>query len=124
MKLKRFGEDIVDRKVYWIVPTDNRLEDALVQLYKQYTEWDTPVKPVNDALGLASFIRKSIKPKGPLMVVTLEFSIDQLTDKVVKGPSFRGWDFKDIPSLEAEKFIKVGKVNVEDYEIDALKYNL
>jgi hypothetical protein len=117
-------ENIVDRKVYWFVPTDKRLEDALVQLYKQYTEWETPVQPINDALGLADDIRKNIQPKGHLMIITLEFSIDELKNKVVKRPRFSGWDFADEKELKEENFIPVGKINIEDYEIDAIKYNL
>lgn len=122
--IKESRENVVHRKVYWLVPTDNRLEDSLVKLFKQYTEWDTPVKPVSDALVLADHIRKILKPFGPIMIITLNFSIDILNDKIVRGPSFRAWDIKDQEGLEKEEFIKVGKVNLEDYEINAYKYNL
>jgi hypothetical protein len=124
LKTYESRENVIDRKVYWIAPTDERLEDALVQLYKQYTDWETPIQPVSDALGLADNIRKILRPKGPLMIITLRFSIDEIKDKVVKGPSFQGWDFEDRQELEEEKYIPVGKINVEDYEIDAIKYNL
>ena len=124
LKTYESRENVIDRKVYWIAPTDERLEDALVQLYKQYTDWETPVQPITDALKLADDIRKILRPKGPLMVITLRFSIDELKDKVVKGPNFQGWDFKDKQALESEKFISVGNINVEDYEIDAMKYNV
>jgi hypothetical protein len=36
LKTYESRENVIDRKVYWIAPTDERLEDALVQLYKLY----------------------------------------------------------------------------------------
>jgi hypothetical protein len=120
-----FGDEIVERKVYWIIPFfDNRFEDALVKLHKDYTEWKTPIKPINDALELAHFFKKILKPKDKYVCVSMEYSINELTEKVVKGPIFRGWLYEDTKELEKDGYRYIGRVNIPDYEWSAFKYNL
>jgi len=120
----RDTDDIVSRKVYWILPTNNKLEDGLVRLYKQYTEWQNPVEPIDQALGLAKNIREDKEFKDNFVLVGLEFTYDSLRDKVIKGPYFTPHPYSFEKILKERGYMFVGLVNVEQHEIDASKYNL
>ncbi len=121
-QIKESNKNINNKKVYWLIPTDNRLEDSIVKLYKQYQINNNIIELISAALSNADDIKAYLKPKELIMIITVEFSINKLN--TIKEPLFKAWPITDKSSLEKEGFIYVGKINLEDYEIDALKYNL
>jgi hypothetical protein len=123
--LKTYEGNIVSNKVYWILPTNNKLEDGLVKLYKDYTEWETPVQPIGEALTIANYIRNTTHLiRENFILIALELSYDYLKDRVVKEPVFKPWPYSYEKILKEDGYIFIGLVNVEKYEIDAANYNL
>ena len=116
------GREVRQSKfVYWLTAMDDRLEDALVQLHKQYTEWETPVKPVAEELELASWIRSLYK--GNFIYIILEI-IKNKDGSLIPKFDAEEYTVKYKEQMDKEGYIYLGKINVEDYELEADKYNL
>jgi len=107
--------------VYWLTAMDDRLEDALVNLHKQYTEWQTPVKPVAEASELANWIRSLYK--GYFIYIILEI-IENRDGSLTPKFDAKDYTTKCKEQMDKEGYLYLGKINVEDYELEADKYNL
>jgi len=116
------------RKVYWIVPFDERFEDALVRTYIQYIERENEIQRIgliNDALSIAKDARIQYK-KNDFAILSMEF--EYLNNKLIVTPLFKIWEFKDKTALENAEYIFIGYINTDEEEVDfkisAKKYNL
>lgn len=133
-KYESWGKvDTINKQLYWILPTDDRLEDAIIKVIKLYIEMTKELYKLSDIQIememkiVFEHIEKMIKesnPKGSMMILSLLYSIDKLENKIILGPSFNIWDISQEEGLKSSGFIKMGYINFEEYEIDAEKYNL
>jgi len=128
--LESYQERNSRRKVYWIIPFKDKFEDAVVITYLQYVPYDRDferVRLISDALELTQDA-KSVLLDNEFVLLSMEFEIDELTDKVTMPPKFQILSFDDKDELEKDKFIFVGYTNTTKDEVDLKiqsdKYNL
>lgn len=118
-----YGKFKDEKCVYWIVPTDNRLEDSLVKIYKDYSGIEDIIELIDSSLEIANKIReKNIKDK--FVYISMNFCVDE-DDEVVGKPWFDFFETSKRSEMDKKPLhYYVGNINVEEHELDADKYNL
>ena len=133
MKHLKTFESTQTRRVYWIVPSDDKFEDSLVSLMIQYSSKEDTIENrieiVDKALGMINNYKeliKSNKSKSNFAIVYMLFAIEN--NKVVVGPNFSVTSLELADQLEENGFIFVGfqNINKEEYDLylNSKKYNL
>lgn len=100
---------------YWLVATDERLENTLVNLYKTYTKWESPIDPIDNALGLAHFIRLNFKDK--YVYITLNTT-------TVDFNAFGYTQYSEDERKNLDNYHYLGTIDISEEELSANKYNL
>jgi hypothetical protein len=118
-----YGKFKDEKCVYWIVPTDNRLEDSLVKIYKDYSGIKDIIELIDSSLEIANKIReKNIKDK--FVYISMNICVDE-DDEVVGKPWFDFFEESKRNEMDKKPLhYYVGNINVEEHELDADKYNL
>lgn len=122
------GREYRTLKFYWTIPCDDRLEDALVTLFKSATHYDNIVHPIDNALGFAKNLREKLK-KEDFVYFRADIAVDFKEDKIINS-GFYWCQFGDIYKRDLEKmgYVYAGEINTTPEEIeiktDAKKYNL
>lgn len=109
-------------KYYWIIPCDDRLEDALVKLVKAATHYDNIVEPIDKALGFAKGLREKLK-KEDFVYFRADIVADFKEDRIINS-GFDWCYFTDIYKKDLEKmgYVYAGEINTTPEEIQ-LKLN-
>ena len=137
--LKLFEAFEKEKKVYWIVPFDERFEDVLVtDIFKNYVGWEDEYKGIEQidrALGISNDARNRINKSEPFVLVTMRWFTSQEYDKlrdeweeVIHPPYFHVEPLYDKEKLDSEGYIYIGMLQTdkEEFEIkmSTTKYNL
>ena len=107
---RKVPENLIKVKKYWLLPTDDRFEDSLRQI--GYTE----------GLEENGFLNpKFISEEHDYVFIVFEKENEEWADDWGWNP-YRGNQLDDWSEKHGYKFC--GNVNINDYELDANKYNL
>ena len=101
MKFLKTFEDREFKGKYWLVPTDDRFEDSLKQIGIE-----------KKRMSYSHFFEEEIRNHGKYIFVSLNGEWDEYIGNIHNE------------TYEDDGFEFGGVINIEDYELEAEKYNL
>jgi len=123
--IKKYEKYDDRKKVYWIIPFNDKFEDSIVKIMMQYSnigEYTNKIEIVDNALGIANDAKENLE-KDNFAIFHLQFKYEN--DELVYGPEFGVFPISDKDIIEKEGYIFVGFYNTTKAEYVALnQYNL
>jgi len=111
--IKQFESNLYNQKIYWLVPTDKRLKKSLTQINCPKDIIDNYINNVLPKLENNNYL-------GSYIFITYRPEYEPLIRW--------GWDYyhNTLPDewLSKNNFVFGGTINIEQFELDANKFNL